>query len=156
MTSDYQQLEVIRPQRNGSKAAGANIHSSQLSLKCEHEMKTISVMQNFEKFTSHETCLRKLLKISTNSGNKPSKKKVGDETQKTGVQPKRGTKEMCQVIWKRHFTAVLQCEGKASGKLVILSRKTTSLGKNESERLVWYLVRVNLPQIISISEKVRS
>ena len=70
-------------------------------------MKTISVMQNFENFTSHEPCLRKLLKeISTNTGNKPSKNKKkeegGNETQKTGVQPKREAKEMSQVIWKRY------------------------------------------------------
>lgn len=136
--------------------------SSQLSLKCEHEMKTISVMQNFEKLTSHEPCLRKLLKeISTNTGNKLSKKKkkkeVGDETQKTGVQPKREAKEMSPVTWKRHsrLPAVLQCEGNTSGKRVILSRKITSLGKNESERLVRYLVPVNWPWISSISEKVR-
>lgn len=90
MTSDYQQLEVIRPQRNGSKVAGANIHSCQLSLKCEHEMKTISVMQNFEKLTSHEPCLRKLLKeISTNTGNKLSKKKRwGMKLRKQGSNPR--------------------------------------------------------------------
>ena len=82
---------------------------------------------------------------------------MGDETQKTGVQPKREANEMSPVIWKRHsrLPAVLQREGNTSGKRVILSRKITSPGKNESERLVWYLVPVNWPWIISISEKVR-
>ena len=126
-------------------------------------MKTISVMQNFENFTSHEPCLRKLLKeISTNTGNKPSKnkkkKRGGMKLRKQGSNP-RERQRKCPRWYGRDIQGCQLCCSvrviPVVGKRVIPSRKITLLGKNESERLVWYLVHVNWPWIISISEKVR-
>lgn len=155
MTSDHQQLEVGRPQRNGSKVAGANVQANKLSLECESEMKTISVMQNFEKFTFHAPCLRKLLKeIYTNTGNKSSKKKkretqeIRDPTQERGKGNFLGDGKE---TFKADSCVVAQMA--ISGKRVIVSKRNDC--KGEKMDLRHYLVCVNLPRRVSISEKVR-